>query len=52
MEKITIEGKTWYSWQEYLKLSGLKNRKNIYDHLKTGRAECKKIGSASFFKPK
>lgn len=51
MEKITINGKTWYSWNEYLKITGLKNRKNIYDHVKTGKALIKKIGSASFFRP-
>jgi len=50
MEKITIGDETWYSWSEFLKVSGLKNRKSIYDWVNTGRAEIKKIGSASFFR--
>ena len=51
MEKITIGETTWYSWQKYLLITGLKNRKNIYDHVKNGKAAQKKIGSASFFRP-
>jgi len=50
MEKITIDNKTFYSWSEFLKVSGLKNRKSIYDWLRSGKAEVKKIGSASFFR--
>jgi hypothetical protein len=50
MEKITIEGVEYYSWERFLKISGLKNRKSIYDWVKDGKAEIKKIGSASFFR--
>lgn len=50
MEKITIGNETFYSWKEFLKVSGLKNRKSIYDWVNNGKAEIKKIGSASFFK--
>ena len=50
MEKITIDGKTWFSWELFLKESGLKNRKSIYDWVSAGKADVKKIGSASFFR--
>jgi len=50
MEIITVEGKTYYSWNKFLAVAGLKNRKSIYDWVKSGRAEVKKIGSASFFR--
>ena len=50
METITIEDKTYYSWNKFLIVSGLKNRKSIYDWVKTGKVEVKKIGSASFFR--
>jgi hypothetical protein len=49
MEKITLNGKTFYDWSEFLKISGLKNRKSIYDWVRSGKAEVTKIGSASFY---
>lgn len=52
MEKLVFDDGTWYSWEEFLKISGLKNRKSIYDWVNSGKAEMKKIGSASFFKLK
>ena len=50
MDKITIGDKTYYSWERFLKVSNLKNRKSIYDWVKTGKAEVYKIGSCSFYK--
>ena len=52
MDRITIEDVTWYSADEFLKVTQLKNRKSIYDWVKSGKAEIKKIGSASFFRLK
>lgn len=52
METITIENKTYYSWNKFLEVSGLKNRKSIYDWVKSEKAEVKKIGSASFYRIK
>jgi len=52
METITIEDKTWYSWEKFLPIAGLKNRKSIYDWVRSGKVEVKKIGSASFFRLK
>ncbi len=49
-EKITIEGKTYFDWQSFLLETGLKNRKSIYDWVKDGKAEVKKIGSAPFYR--
>jgi len=49
MEKIILGGKTYYVWYEFLKISGLKNRKSIYDWVRSGKADVTKIGSASFF---
>ena len=49
-EKITLDGKTYFDWKGFLKVSGLKNRKSIYDWVRTGQAEVKKIGSASFYR--
>ena len=50
MEKITIEGKTYFDWKSFLNESGLKNRKSIYDWIKAGKVEVKKIGSAPFYR--
>ena len=50
METITIEDKKYYSWNKFLEISGLRNRKSIYDWVRSGKAEVKKIGSASFFR--
>jgi len=55
MEKttsITLENKTYYDWEKFLPISGLKNRKSIYDWVKSGKVEVKKIGSASFYRLK
>lgn len=49
-EKITLGGKTYVDWKIFLKMTGLKNRKSIYDWIKSGKAEVKKIGSASFYR--
>ena len=50
MEKITVDGKTYFDWKSFLLESGLKNRKSIYDWVKDGKAEVKKIGSAPFYR--
>jgi len=50
MEKITIEDKIYYSWERFLKVADLKNRKSIYDWVAAGKAEVKKVGSASFYR--
>ena len=50
METLKVSGKTYYSWQQFLKVSGLKNRKSIYDWVKSGRAEVYKVGSCSFYR--
>lgn len=50
MDKITIEGKTYFDWRSFLKETGLRNRKSIYDWVNNGKAEVKKIGSASFYR--
>ena len=49
MNKITIEGVTYYDWKLFLNQSGLKNRKSIYDWVRSGKARVKKIGSSSFY---
>ena len=48
--KINVDGKIFYSWEEFLKVSGLKNRKSIYDWVRAGKAEVKQIGSAKFYR--
>ena len=50
MEKITIQGEVYYSWESFLLATGLKNRKSIYDWVKQGKAKAKKIGSATFYR--
>jgi hypothetical protein len=50
MEKLKLGNEEWHDWESFLVVSGLKNRKSIYDWVRSGRAKVKKIGSASFFK--
>lgn len=50
MEEITIYNKTYYSWEKFLLITGLKNRKSIYDWVANKKAEMKKVGSASFYR--
>lgn len=52
METITLENKTYYSWERFLKVANLKNRKSIYDWVNSGKVEVKKIGSAPFYRLK
>lgn len=49
MEKIKLGNEEWHDWESFLVLSGLKNRKSIYDWVNQGKAIVKKIGSASFY---
>ncbi len=50
MDRINVNNKTYYSWVAFLSISGLKNRKSIYDWVKSGKAEVYKVGSASFYR--
>ena len=50
MEQIKIGDHTYYNWEKFLKVSGLKNRKSIYDWVNSGKAEVKKIGSSPFYR--
>jgi len=52
MEKLKFGNEEWYDWESFLLISGLRNRKSIYDWIKSGKAEVKKIGSASFYRLK
>lgn len=49
-DKITVEGDTYYAWERFLLVSGLQNRKSIYDWVKTGKAEVYKVGTCPFYK--
>lgn len=50
MEKLKLGTEEWHDWESFLLVSGLKNRKSIYDWVRSGKAIVKKIGSASFFR--
>ena len=50
MDTITIGKDTYYAWERFLIVSGLKNRKSIYDWVKSEKVKVKKIGSCSFYK--
>lgn len=47
--KVKIQDKEYYSITLFMLLNNLKTRKSVYDWIKEGRAEKKKIGSNSFF---
>ena len=52
MEKLKLGNEEWHDWESFLVVSGLKNRKSIYDWVAAGKAKVKKIGSASFYRLK
>lgn len=52
MEKIKFGSTEWHDWESFLTISGLKNRKSIYDWIKAQKVEVKKVGSASFYRLK
>jgi len=52
MEKLKFGNEEWHDWESFLLISGLRNRKSIYDWIKSGKVEVKKIGSASFYRLK
>lgn len=49
ISKVTIGNKQYYCIELFMTLNSLKTRKSVYDWIKEGKAEKKKIGSASFF---
>ena len=52
MEVLTLGKETWHDWESFLIVAGLRNRKSIYDWVRDGKAEVKKLGSASFYRLK
>lgn len=49
LDKIKIKEKEYYSIARFMELFSLKTRKTVYNWVKDGKAEVKKIGSNSFF---
>jgi hypothetical protein len=52
MEVITIKDKKFYSMAKFCDLGGIKSEKTVYNMVKDGRVEQKKMFNKSFFRLK
>lgn len=50
MEILKLGNEEWHDWESFLIVTGLKNRKSIYDWVASGKALVRKVGSASFYR--
>jgi hypothetical protein len=47
--RIRIGGKIFYPIEQFMQMNSLTTRMSVYNWIKEGKAEKKKIGSGSFF---
>lgn len=47
--RLRIGGKVYYPIEQFMQLNSLRTRRSVYNWIKEGKAEKRKIGSGSFF---